>query len=108
MARGDDKMTMRLGPAPGVSGLPPAHLEEHVVQAGQPMKIGRPPFRIEIRGQDEALLLVFREQDGYLVIEGDESRWTEGAMRFLQQMRQWSGQVGLRWPDEVEKAAGES
>jgi hypothetical protein len=107
----EDKMVARLGPVPGASGFPPAHIEQHVVAPDEnavnlaPLRRGRPEFRIEMRAADGALLLVLREQDGYLVVEGDESRWHESAMLFLQQMRQWSGQVGLRWPDEVQKAA---
>jgi len=61
----------------------------------------RPEFRIEITAADGASLLVLSEQQGRLVVEGDESRWGEAAKRFLYQMMQWSGQVGIRWKDEV-------
>jgi len=107
----EDKMVARLGAPQAASGFPPAHVQHYPAdrvqeaRLGEPVRIARPEFRIEIRAADETPLLVLREQDGYLVVEGDESRWHEGAMRFLQQMRQWSGQVGLRWPDEVQKAA---
>ena len=109
----EDRMMMRLGPVPGASGFPPSHVEQYVAVPDEnavsfpAARSGRPEFRIEIRAADGASLLVLREQDGYLVIEGDESRWPEATMRFLQQMRQWSGQVGLRWQDEVQKAAGQ-
>ena len=100
----EDKMTAWLGSPQGASGFPP--VEHYSVPAGQaPVRVPRPEFRVEIKAADGTPLLVMREDDGYLVIEGDESRWTEGAMRFLQQMRQWSGQVGLRWQDEVQKTA---
>lgn len=72
-----------------------------------PMRPSRPEFRIEIKAADGAMLLLLREEHGRLVIEGDESRWTEGAMKFLQHMRMWSGQEGLSWQDEVQKGAGQ-
>jgi hypothetical protein len=106
----EDKMTTRLGPVQGASGFPPAHLEEYEVPPGGFVSKApsvRPEFRIEIKAADGGMLLVLREQDGYLIVEGDESRWPEATMRFLQQMRQWAGQVGLRWQDEVQRAAGE-
>ena len=108
-----DKMVSRLGPPQGASGFPPAHVNHYPADQVQtarlaPPRSAAPEFRIEIRSaaDPEVLLLVLREEAGYLVIEGDESRWPEATMRFLQQMRQWSGQTGLRWQDEVERAAG--
>jgi glycerol-3-phosphate dehydrogenase len=106
----EDKMTTRLEPVQGASGFPPAHLQEYQAGGGDsvPFRTGRPEFRIEIKAADGITdLLVLREQNGYLVVEGDEAHWPEATLRFLQQMRQWSGQVGLRWQDEVQKAAGD-
>jgi hypothetical protein len=108
----EDKMTTRLG-SQGASGFPPAYVEHHVAAVDEnavsfiTARSGRPEFRIEIKAADGGMLLLLREQDGYLIVEGDESRWPEATMRFLQQMRQWAGQVGLRWQDEVQKAAGD-
>ena len=64
----------------------------------------RPEFRIEITAADGAPLLILFEQRGHLIVEGDESRWGEAAKRFLYQMMQWSGQVGIRWKDEAIEA----
>jgi hypothetical protein len=65
---------------------------------------GMPPFRIQITAPDGTMLLELSEQNGLLVARGDESRWEEGAKRFLYGMLQWSGQVGIRWKDEAIKA----
>ena len=58
-------------------------------------------FNIEIRAKDGALLLRLFERGGQLACEGDQSRMEEGAKIFLYQMLQWSGQVKLRWKDDV-------
>jgi hypothetical protein len=88
-----DKMTMRLAtPAPPASGF------------GATVSSGRPPFNITIEAADGATLLVLREVNGRLVVEGDESRWDEAAKRFLYQMCQWSGQFPVRWKDEARRA----
>jgi hypothetical protein len=62
-----------------------------------------PPWRFEVKAADGTLLLVMREENGRLVIEGDESRWDEGAKRFLYGVMQWSGQAGITWKDEARK-----
>jgi hypothetical protein len=58
-------------------------------------------FNIEIHGKDGALLLRLFERDGKLACEGDQGRMEEATRAFLYQMLQWSGQIGLRWKDEV-------
>jgi hypothetical protein len=58
-------------------------------------------FNIEIHARDGALLLRLFERDGRLACEGDQTRMEEGAKAFLHQMLQWSGQIGIRWKDEV-------
>lgn len=63
-----------------------------------------PPWRIVISAPDGVELLVMREQHGRLVVEGDESRWDEGARRFVHSLMQWSGQAGIAWKDEARKA----
>lgn len=70
-------------------------------------KSAAPPFRIVIPAADGTELLVMTEVNGMLSVTGDESRWDEGAKRFLYGMMQWSGQVGIRWKDEVAKAASD-
>lgn len=65
-----------------------------------------PPWRIEINAADGTMLVTFREENGCLVVEGDESRWDEAAKRFLHGMMQWAGGAGIRWKDDVRKAAG--
>lgn len=89
-----EEMRMRLKPGRTVSPL-----------AGTQISNGRPPFSIRIDGRHGELLLVMREVNGRLTVEGDESKWDEAAKRFLYGMMQWSGQVGLRWKDEARKAA---
>lgn len=88
----DERMITRLTP-------PAATLRPD--EAGNVASGRAPGFLIEIPAADGAMLLRLREEKGMLVIEGDESRWDEGAKRFLHQMMQWSGVVGLRWKDEV-------
>jgi hypothetical protein len=80
------------------------------VAASQPateIRNSRPPFSIVIPAADGTELVRMTEEHGMLVVTGDESRWGEGAKRFLYGMMQWSGQVGIRWKDEVLKAAGD-
>lgn len=87
----DDRMVSRLK-APAAPGSP------FVPQAG-------PKFMIIIPAEDGTELLRMTEDDrGRLVVSGDESRWDEGAMRFLHGMMQWSGVVGVRWKDEVTRS----
>jgi hypothetical protein len=92
----------------------PRHSDEMVMRipAGTPMKTIitksdlRPKFDITITARNGAELVHMTEDDdGHLVITGDESRWDEGAKRFLHAMMQWSGEVGIRWKDEAKKAA---
>lgn len=80
------------------SRLAPAEAGRHT-RTGQPH--AQPAFLIEIPAADGTMLLRLREENGHLVIEGDEDRWDEGAKRFLHSMMQWSGLVGIRWRDEV-------
>jgi hypothetical protein len=63
-----------------------------------------PPWRIVISAADGTELLVMREENGRLVVEGDESRWEEAAKRFLHGMMQWAGQAEIPWKDEVRRA----
>lgn len=64
-----------------------------------------PPWRFVVTAADGTELLVMREEGGRLVVEGDESRWDEGARRFLHGVMQWSGQAGITWKDEARRAA---
>jgi hypothetical protein len=91
----EDQMKMRLRPR--VSRLP-------APQGGSILNAGRPPFNITIEGADGQPLLVMREVNGRLVVEGDEGKWDEAAKRFLHSMLQWTGQFPVRWKDEVRKA----
>ncbi len=88
-------MVTRIAPAGNVQG------------AGLPAAPAGPKFNIIISSfRDGAELLRLTEDDrGRLVIEGPEDRWDEGAKAFLYQMMQWSGQVGIRWKDEVKASA---
>ena len=63
-------------------------------------------FLIEIPGSDGQTLLRMFERNGRLAVECDESRLEEGAVRFVHEMMQWSGLVGIRWKDEAIRAAG--
>lgn len=65
-----------------------------------------PPWKIVIPAADGTELLVLREENGMLVAEGDESRWSEAAKRFVHGMLQWAGQAGLNWKDEAAREAG--
>ena len=61
-----------------------------------------PKFLIVIPAEDGTELLRMTEDgSGRLSVSGDESRWDEGAKRFLHHMMQWSGVIGVRWKDEV-------
>ena len=64
---------------------------------------GLPPWRFEITAGDGTLLLAMSERDGFLVVEGDESRWDEAAARFLHHVMQWSGQAGIAWKDRARR-----
>lgn len=97
-----DQMVSRLRPA-DTSGSITMPEPATAPGASQARKL---EFRIEIPAEDGTMLLVLREENGCLVVEGDESRWDEGAKRFLHAMMQWSGLAGIRWQDEVRKAAG--
>lgn len=68
---------------------------------GTNIQAGPLDFNIEIHGKDGALLLRLFERGGKLACEGDQGRMEEAAKVFLYQMLQWSGQIGLRWKDEV-------
>lgn len=99
-APSSDRMVSRLAPGPrGGTRRPPVP-----VAAKIPV---RPPFRIVIPAADGTVLLEMTEENGRLKVTGEESRWDEAARRFLHQMMQWSGQVGIRWQDEVLKSVGE-
>jgi hypothetical protein len=99
MTQFPDQMVARLAPPASVS-------HEATGLMTIPMS-GRPDFRIEIPSMDgQAMLLVLREEGGRLIVEGDESRWDEAAKRFLYQMMEWSGLVGIRWKNEVIKTTG--
>jgi hypothetical protein len=61
-------------------------------------------FNIEIHAADGALLVHLFERDGKLICEADKERLDEGAKAFLYHMLQWSGQIGIRWKDDVKAA----
>jgi len=92
-----DQMVTRLAPGRTAPG------------AANSIRPGAPKFNIVIASTfDGAELLRLTEDDqGRLVITGDETRWDEGAKLFLYQMMQWSGQVGIRWKKEAADAAGD-
>jgi hypothetical protein len=72
---------------------------------GAAIRPGAPKLNIIIPAEDGTELVRMTEDArGHLVITGDESRWDEGAKRFLHGMMQWSGVVGVRWKDEVLRA----
>jgi len=90
-AQRDDRMVSRIA-APAAQGavIAPAR---------------GPKFVIVIPAEDGTELVRMTEDErGFLVVTGDESRWDEGAKRFLHGMMQWSGVVGIRWKDEVIRA----
>lgn len=97
-------MKMRLAPrAPQGQPHRPPHGE--MIVPGDSFSIpAAPPWRIVIPAADGTELLVMREENGLLVVEGEESRWDEAAKRFLHGMMQWAGQAGITWKDEVRKA----
>ena len=67
-----------------------------------PIRPQAPRFSIVIPAADGTELVRMTEDDsGRLVVTGDESRWDEGAKRFLHGMMQWSGVVGVPWKGEV-------
>jgi hypothetical protein len=93
-----DRMSFRMhqGQRPGPPGV--------TTSGPSLLSGGRPPFSIVIDGADGEKLLVMREQNGRLVVEGDESRWDEAAKRFIYHMCQWAGQFPVRWKDEARRA----
>lgn len=74
-----------------------------------PAPAAGPKFNIVIASSvDDAELLRMTEDDqGRLVVTGDEARWDEGAKVFLYQMMQWAGLVSIRWKEEVKAAVPE-
>jgi len=68
---------------------------------GTSVRPGPLDFNIEIHGKDGTLILRLFERNGRLACEGDQSRMEEATKAFLYQMLQWSGQIGIRWKDEV-------
>lgn len=86
-------------------GLNPARIihdeAARIAPPGSGPRPGPTDFNIEIHAKDGALLLRLFERDGQLACEGDSARMEEGAKAFLYHMLQWSGQVGIRWKDEV-------
>jgi hypothetical protein len=97
-----DAMRMRLRPK--ASAAPPGVFAPDVL-ASSFLPAAPPPWNITIPAADGTPLLVMREENGLLVVEGDESRWTEAAKRFVHGMMQWAGQAGINWKDEARKAA---
>jgi len=72
-----------------------------------PANLAPPPWRIEIPSADgSTMLLILREEDGRLIAEGDESRWSDAAKRFVGVMMQWAGGHSINWKDEARRAAG--
>jgi hypothetical protein len=100
--RRPDAMVSRM---PGLNPprLPPG--ESITSLTGGDFQPGPTDFNIEIRAKDGALLLRLFERGGRLACETEGSRLEEGTKAFLYQMLQWSGQAGIRWKDEVRKAA---
>jgi hypothetical protein len=87
----DERMVSRI---PAASPVP-------LREPGQAM----PRFMIVIPAADGTELLRMTEDEaGRLSVTGDESRWDEGARRFLHVMMQWSGVVGIRWKEEAIRA----
>lgn len=97
MSQHADHMQARMPGAPSVP-VPDTSVRS-VIPAG-------PEFRIVIpdpRG-GEPLLIMYQDDHGRLAVEYDPARATEAAVFFLDAMRQWSGQVGIRWQDEIDEA----
>jgi len=95
-------MKMRLAPR---AAQPQRAAHPEVITSGIPSSaLAPPPWNITLLAADSTELLVMREENGLLVVEGDESRWDEAAKRFLYAMMQWAGQAGITWKDEVRKA----
>jgi len=102
----DHVMRARM-PQPGYADHHDLLPAEGQVTAGS-VSSSRPRFRIEVPAEDGTVLLEMSEtSDGRLDIRYDPDRVTEGAMRFLDGMRQWAGAVGIRWQSEVERAVSE-
>lgn len=86
--------------------VPASTLVSHTAIQPQSLHVTGPgTFVIEVPAADGAMLLRMFERDGMLAVEGDETRWEEATRRFVYQMLQWSGLVGLRWKDEAQKTA---
>jgi hypothetical protein len=97
---------MRMRLTPGVpartAGAAAQPLNESFIVPAVP-----PPWKFVVTAADGTELLVMHEENGLLAVEGDESRWDEGAKRFLHGVMQWSGQAGITWKDEARRT-GES
>lgn len=100
-----DVMRVRLRPQVPPGQQPPPAVPQPGAGSYVPVP-APPPWRIEIPASDGTPLLVMREANGLLVVEGDESRWDEGAKRFLHSLMQWAGQAGITWKDEARRAGG--
>lgn len=59
---------------------------DHVIANGEPLRIVKPPV-ISIRAEDGTELLRITRDGGRLDVTGDEGRWTEGAARFVAEIR---------------------
>jgi hypothetical protein len=99
--RRPDQMVTRL--APGAPRNPAGGLGHAVVRNTAPK------FNIVISSSVDGAELVRMTEDerGCLVVTGNEARWDEGAKRFLHEMMQWSGLVGINWKSDVVKAVEE-
>lgn len=107
MAADENAMRMRL--TPGTAPVSQNMIVQPPDSVTSVAGLVPPPWRIEIPGaQGAPPLLVLREENGLLVVEGDESRWTEGAKKFLFGMMNWAGGAGIRWKDDVRAAGGAS
>jgi hypothetical protein len=100
-----DRMTMRLKPSVRAGGSQVPVSSSAVLPPGSTLKVPATSFNIEIPAPDGTILLRMFERDGMLCVTGDETRWDEGAKRFIHGMLQWSGQAPIRWKDEARKTA---
>lgn len=100
-------MRMRLAPKPAQSSvaLPPENVFSNL--QGSSVNPVPPPWKFVVAAADGTELLTMREEGGMLVVEGDESRWTEAAKRFVGAVLQWTGQAPITWKDEARRAAGD-
>jgi len=98
-------MKMRLAPrAAQPQRVAPPEVITSDIPSSALLPAAPPPWTITVPAADGTPLLTMREENGFLVVEGDESRWDEGAKKFLYGMMQWAGQAGITWKDEVRKA----